>query len=212
VVGPWGRHDAPAWHGSAARQTDVRGVSTAGRRFARKVPRTSVAPARGWWHRRAGDRSCSGEAQLGTPGPCWCSVAPKDLSDRGALAEDLAPDRLGPHRGHTRATNDHIRADNTGRQWFGILPAHRSDLAIRPRSPARSGRCPIGSVAPPYPLGPAGHRLPSGQPARIRSGTAGTPRRLLSWSFSRSFHRPQLQPTRAHWPEAQPNLSCLDPT
>jgi hypothetical protein len=83
--------------------------------------------------------------------------------------------------------------------------------AICPRSPARSGRCPI-SVAPPHPLGPAGHRLPSGQPARIRSETAGTPRRLLSWSFSRSFHRPQLQPTRAHWPESQPNLSCLDPT
>ena len=86
-------------------------------------------------------------AQLGTPGTCWCSVVPKDLSDLGALAQDLAPDRLGPHRGHTRATNNQIRADNTGHQWFGILPAHRSDPAIRPRSPARSGRCPIGSVA-----------------------------------------------------------------
>jgi len=28
----------------------------------RKVPRPSVAPARGWWQRRAGDRSCSGGA------------------------------------------------------------------------------------------------------------------------------------------------------
>ena len=46
-----------------------------------EVPRTSLASARGWWHRRAGDRSCSGGAQLGTPGTCWCSVAPKDLSD-----------------------------------------------------------------------------------------------------------------------------------
>ena len=117
----------------------------------------SVAPARGWWHRRAGDRSCSGGAQLGTPGTCWCSVAPKDLSDRGALAKDFATDRLEPHRGHTRATNDQIRADNTGHQWFGILPAHRSDLAIRPRSPARSGRCPIGSVAPTREVPSAAH-------------------------------------------------------
>jgi hypothetical protein len=32
------------------------------------------------------------------------------------------------------------------------------------------------------------------------------------WSFSRSFHQALLQPTRPHWAESRPNLSCLDPT
>ena len=32
------------------------------------------------------------------------------------------------------------------------------------------------------------------------------------WSFSRSFHRPQLQPTRPHWPESGHNLTWLDHT
>ncbi len=36
--------------------------------------------------------------------------------------------------------------------------------------------------------------------------------RLLRWSFSRSFHQALLQPTRPHWAESRPNLSCLDPT
>ena len=116
----------------------------------------SVAPARGWWHRRAGDRSYSGGAQLGTPGTCWCSVAPKDLSDRGALAEDLAPDSWatsGPHSGHKRSNQSRQHRH----QWSGILPAHRSDLAIQPRSPARSGRCPIGSGAPTCEVPSAAH-------------------------------------------------------
>lgn len=32
------------------------------------------------------------------------------------------------------------------------------------------------------------------------------------WSFWRSFHQPLLHPTRPHWPESRPNLTCLDPT
>jgi cystathionine beta-lyase len=35
---------------------------------------------------------------------------------------------------------------------------------------------------------------------------------LLRWSFWRSFHQALLQPTRPHWAESRPNLSCLDPT
>jgi DnaK suppressor protein len=35
---------------------------------------------------------------------------------------------------------------------------------------------------------------------------------LLSWSFSRSFHRPQLNLTRPDSPETPPNLTWLDPT
>jgi hypothetical protein len=38
------------------------------------------------------------------------------------------------------------------------------------------------------------------------------PHRLLRWSFWRSFHQALLQPTRPHWAESRPNLSCLDPT
>ena len=36
--------------------------------------------------------------------------------------------------------------------------------------------------------------------------------RLLRWSFWRSFHQALLQPTRPHWAESRPNLSCLEPT
>jgi MFS family permease len=32
------------------------------------------------------------------------------------------------------------------------------------------------------------------------------------WSFSRSFHRPQLHPTRPDSPESSTNLTWLDPT
>jgi hypothetical protein len=146
VVGPWvgtmrrrgmGRRPARLMYAGFHRRSA----------FARKVPRTSVAPARGWWHRRAEDRSCSGGAQLGTPVTCWCSVAPKDLSDRG-LGRGPRSRQLG-HIGATLGPQT-IRSERTtpDTKWFGILPAHRSDLAIRPRSPARSGRCPIGSVAP----------------------------------------------------------------
>jgi hypothetical protein len=35
---------------------------------------------------------------------------------------------------------------------------------------------------------------------------------LLSWSFSRSFHRPQLNLTRPDSPETPPNLTWPDPT
>jgi hypothetical protein len=34
---------------------------------------------------------------------------------------------------------------------------------------------------------------------------------LLRWSFWRSFHQALLQPTRPHWPESRPNLTCLEP-
>jgi hypothetical protein len=43
-----------------------------------------------------------------------------------------------------------------------------------------------------------------------RAGPEGTPRRLLRWSFSQSFHRPQLHPTRPDSPESSPNLTWLD--
>ena len=33
---------------------------------------------------------------------------------------------------------------------------------------------------------------------------------LLSWSFSRSFHRPQLNRTRPYSPESKPNLTWAD--
>ena len=45
-----------------------------------------------------------------------------------------------------------------------------------------------------------------------RAGPEGTPRRLLRWSFSQSFHQGLLQPTRPHSTECLPNLSCPDPT
>jgi hypothetical protein len=35
---------------------------------------------------------------------------------------------------------------------------------------------------------------------------------LLRWSFWRSFHQALLHPTRPHWPESRPNLTCLEPT
>jgi hypothetical protein len=41
---------------------------------------------------------------------------------------------------------------------------------------------------------------------------AGEQVALVRWSFSRSFHRPQLHPTRPDSPESSTNLSCLDPT
>jgi hypothetical protein len=35
---------------------------------------------------------------------------------------------------------------------------------------------------------------------------------LLRWAVSQSFHQALLHPTRPHWPESRPNLTCLDPT
>jgi hypothetical protein len=118
----------------------------------------------------------------------------------GHIGATLGPQTITSER-TTPDANGSASFQHTDQTWPSAPGRQRGVAAAR-----------SAAWAPPYPLGPAGHRLPSGQPARIRSGTAGTPRRLLSWSFSRSFHRPQLQPTRAHWPESQPNLSWLDPT
>jgi hypothetical protein len=54
-----------------------------------------------------------------------------------------------------------------------------------------------------------------GQEFDVRAGTpqrTPMPLRLLWWSFSRSFHRTLLQPTRPHSTECLPNLTCLEPT
>jgi hypothetical protein len=161
--------------------------STAGRRFARKVARASVVLARGWWHSRAGDRSCSGGAQLGTPGTCWCWVAPKDLSDRGALAEDLAPDSRG-HIGATlgpqtirseRTTPDTNRSESfqhTDQIWPSAPGRQRGVAAARSAAWPQRARCPrLHMSQPPSGLGAGGpgrsdphHRWPSRQCAGCR--------------------------------------------
>jgi hypothetical protein len=112
----------------------------------------SVAPARGWWHRRAGDRSCSGGAQLGTPGTCWCSVAPKDLSDRGALAEDLAPDSrgyIGATLGPQTIRSERTTPDTNGSASFPLDTTYRTPYRTpaRPRFRLTGGRrSPRGSA------------------------------------------------------------------
>jgi hypothetical protein len=89
-------------------------------------------PARGWWHSRAGDRSCSGGAQLGTPGTCWCSVAPKDLSDAAPWPRTSLQTGWG-HIGATLGPPSHQQAGDALATCGN--PAGRDPCRPRPDEP-----------------------------------------------------------------------------
>jgi hypothetical protein len=136
VVGPWGRHDAPARHGSAARQTDVRGFPPQLGRFAGRCPALASRQC------VAGGTAGRGSApqRRGATRNTWNLLVfgrTQGLELPRRLGLGPAPDRLGPHQGHYR------------HQWFGILPAHRSHLAIRPRR--QRGVAAARSAAWPHP-------------------------------------------------------------
>ena len=128
-------------------------VSTAGRRFARKVPRTSVAPARGRWHRRAEDRSCSGGAHSEHLGPAGVRSHPRTGARSSALAEDLAPDSWatsGPRSGHKRSNqsgqhrtpNGSASSQLTDQIWPSAPGRQRGVAAARSAAWPQHARCP----------------------------------------------------------------------
>ena len=86
-----------------------------------------------------------------------------------------------------------------------------------PQAPSSSSKATGASPAPPKKATPSAAASHSTLCARVgtqheRRHHSNLPHRPLSWSFSRSFHKPQLHRTRPDSPETPPNLTWSDPT
>jgi hypothetical protein len=110
VGGPGGRHDAPARRGSAARQTDVRGLGpqVGG---SQEGALTSHAPGTTWWQRTAGDRPCSGGAPARHGG--------HDHHSADHCGDRLRPGMLSNHLGPQQAGQ--LASDRDDHQLLGVL-------------------------------------------------------------------------------------------
>jgi hypothetical protein len=216
VVGAWGRHDAPARHGSAARQTAVRGVPP------QVGGSPGSCPARASPQQVAGGRQGRGSVlQLAV----WESPDPGD---------DAAPGRVqGEHHGDTPAVKGENVADD-GSQWKVEGGDHRLLLQLDPRSqqpPVEPGG--PGPRPPPRPGGPcrpAPAPVTAGPPPRTGAAAArpthprSTPRhrgghQLLNQAATRTL-RPCSRPPpwrrrspprraarKAGWSAARPRLA-----
>jgi hypothetical protein len=79
------------------------------------------------------------------------------------------------------------------------------------RPSSMAGFCDRASMS--HLLDYAGPHTTQHQPSRLAASAPLEPHSTLHcWSFSRSFHRPQLNRTRPDSPESSPNLTWLDPT